>query len=428
METVFIVLGVILFLQSLLALGAALRFSRYSLRHARPRAGRYQPKSVVIVPCKGLEHDFEENIRALFAQEYRDYEIIFVTESEADPAYGVLSRLIKNYSRRPAWLVVAGEANDRGQKVHNLLAAVDMLNSIDRRAEVIVFADTDARPTKYWLAELVAPLGDKRIGATTGFRWYLPMNGAFGSLLLSVWNSSALSLLGERSSFAWGGSTAIRREAFDRLGIKQRWQGALSDDYALSGAVHEAGQRIKFVSHCLVASHAEANLADLLEFSTRQMRITRVYAPRLWKVAAVSHCLYNLTFWGGLIWLVAAAFAGKLSVLPAALLTGIFLLGATTGWTRAVVAAHLLPANRSQIQRHWWGYVLLGPLISLLYVYNVFASAWTKRIVWRGIGYEMISPRETTIWHRLPQRPNPDTTARPRRQRKASVRSSSSKP
>ena len=428
METVLIVLGVILFLQSLLALAAALRFSRYSLREARPRASRYQPKSVIIVPCKGLEHDFEENIRALFGQEYRDYEIIFTTESESDPAHGVLSRLIKNHSRRPAWLVIAGEAKNRGQKVHNLLAAIDMLNSIDRRAEVIVFADSDARVSKNWLSELVAPLGDKRIGATTGFRWYLPVNGGLNSLLLSVWNSSALSLLGERSSFAWGGSTAIRRETFDRLNIKQRWQGALSDDYALSGAIHEAGQRIKFVSHCLVASHADASFSELLEFSTRQMRITRVYAPRLWQIAAVSHCLYNLTFWGGLIWLIATAFAGKLSFLPAALLTGIFLLGATTGWTRAVVAAQLLFANRARIQKHWWGYVLLGPVVSLLYVYNVFASAWTKRIVWRGIGYEMISPRETTIWNRPTQRLYPDTTTRAQRQRKASVRSSSSKP
>ncbi|HEX9000785.1 MAG TPA: glycosyltransferase, partial [Blastocatellia bacterium] len=181
METVLIVLASILFLQSLLALGAALRFSRYSLHHARLRPNRYQPKSVVIVPCKGLEHDFEENVRALFAQDYRDYEIIFVTESENDPAYPVLSRLIKNYSRRPGWLVVAGEAKGRGQKVHNLLAAVDMLNSIDRRAEVIVFADSDARPSKQWLSELVAPLGDKRIGVTTGFRWYVPVRGGLGS-------------------------------------------------------------------------------------------------------------------------------------------------------------------------------------------------------------------------------------------------------
>src|SRR5262249_36866001 len=101
---------------------------------------------------------------------------------------------------------------------------------------------------------------------------------------------------------------------------------------------------------------------------------------------------------------------------------------ATTGWTRAVVAAQLLFTNRSHIQKHWWGYLLLGPMVSLLYVYNIFASAWTNRIIWRGVGYEMVSPRETAIWHRPAQRPYPDTTARRRRQRKASVRSSSSKP
>ena len=112
METVIIVLGVILFLQSLLSLGAAVRFARYALRHNHPRSNRYQPKAVLIVPCKGLEHDFEDNMRALFAQEYRDYEIIFVTETENDPAYGVLSRLIKTYSRRPAWLVVGFDRAD----------------------------------------------------------------------------------------------------------------------------------------------------------------------------------------------------------------------------------------------------------------------------------------------------------------------------
>lgn len=425
METIIIVLGVILFLQSLLSLGAAVRFARYALRHNHPRSNRYQPKAVVIVPCKGLEHDFEDNMRALFAQEYRDYEIIFVTETDNDPAYGVLSRLIKTYSRRPAWLVVAGEAKFRGQKVHNLLAAVDMLNSIDRRAEVIAFADSDARVTRYWLSELVAPLGDKRIGATTGFRWYLPVRGGLFSKLLSVWNSSALSLLGERSSFAWGGSMAIRRENFDRLNIKQVWHGALSDDYALTAAIHQGGQRIKFVPHCLVASHTDVTLSELLEFSTRQMRITRIYSPRVWQVAAISHCLYNLTLWGGLIWLIAASFTGKLNFILATLLTGIFLLGATTGWTRAVVASHLLPSNRPRIQKNWWAYVLLGPMVSLIYLYNVLASAWTNRITWRGIGYEMVSPTETSILYRPKTLPASEAMPRSKSKRKASVRSSS---
>src|SRR5215813_171560 len=189
MDTFFSILGFLLFLQSFLALVAALRFRHYALRPHPPRQTRYQPKAVVIVPCRGLEHDFEENMRAMLAQEYRDYEVVFVTESENDPAHEALSRLLKQ-SRRPGWMVVAGEAKNQGQKVHNLCAAIDTLNSIDRRVEVLVFADSDARPTRNWLADLVAPLGDKRIGATTGYRWYVPAvdkrNPArsFASLLL----------------------------------------------------------------------------------------------------------------------------------------------------------------------------------------------------------------------------------------------------
>lgn len=427
MNTFFSVLGFILFLQSLLAFGAALRFARYALRRQPARQNRYQPKAVVIVPCKGLEHDFEENIRALFVQEYREYEIIFVTESEADPAHAVLTKLIQNHSRRPAWLIVAGEARARGQKVHNLCAAVDMLNAIDRRAEVLVFADADARPARNWLTELIAPLGDKRVGATTGFRWYVPEGDSFSSILLSVWNASALALLGERSGFAWGGATAIRRENFDKLNIKRAWQNAVSDDYALTAAVHGAGQRIKFIPACLVASHTDATLPELLEFSTRQMRITRVYAPRVWQLAGASHGLFNLAFWGGWLWLLLTSWSGEVSFSLAAWLGSVLLLGAATGWLRATVAAHLLSANRARVQKLRWSYALFGPLVSVIYLYNFIAAALSTRIVWRGIGYEMISPQETVIWQRPTHHAATDKSSRAPRPRGASVRSSSQK-
>ncbi|MCI0337009.1 MAG: glycosyltransferase family 2 protein [Acidobacteria bacterium] len=425
-------LGILILLQSVFAFGAVIRFARYALRLQPLRPNRYQPKAVIIVPCKDLEHDFEENIRALFLQEYRDYEIIFVTESESDPAYAALSKLIK-HCRRSAWMVVAGEAKGRGQKVHNLCAAIEMLNSIDRRAEVLVFADSDARPTRQWLAELVAPLGDTTIGATTGFRWYLParaarwFGGRFATLLLSVWNASALSLLGERSGFAWGGSMAIRRENFEKLGIRRRWQGAVSDDYVLTAAIHEAGQRIKFIPQCLVASYADATLKELLEFTTRQIRITRVYSPRVWKIACITHCLYNFTFWAGMVWLVAGSYHGLINQTLAFLLIGIFVLGAISGWIRAGVAANLLRADRERAQQIWWAYALLGPAASLVYLYNVIASTRTRRIIWRGIGYEMISPSETLIWHRPAQLGSHESSSRSTRQSKASVRSSSQK-
>jgi ceramide glucosyltransferase len=423
MDTFFTVLGCLILGQSVFALVAVLRFARYAWREDPQRPSRNQPKAVIIVPCKGLEHDFEENIRALLQQDYRDYDVIFVTESEDDPAYNVLSKLIKQF-RRAAWMVVAGEAVGRGQKVHNLCAAVEMLKSVDRRTEILVFADSDARPTRRWLSDLVAPLlgerRDKRIGATTGYRWYLPVRRGLASQLVSIWNSSALSLLSDRSKFAWGGGMAIRRDNFDKLGIKHRWKGAVSDDYALSAAIHEAGQHIKFVPQCLVGSHWDATIKDVLEFTTRQMRITRVYSPRVWRLAVTMHSLYNLAFWGGLLWLIASSIKGESNQLLVYVLTGIYGLGMVTGLVRALVATKLLKTNRRDVKNQWWAYALLGPLVSLIFLYNIVASSRTTRILWRGIGYEMISPSETLIYQRPAGRGSSESASRSQRKRKAS--------
>jgi ceramide glucosyltransferase len=430
MDTFFIILASLLFIQSLLALIATMRFARYALRGSSARQTRYQPRAVVIIPCRGLEHGFEENIHAILTQDYRDYEVVFVTESENDPAHGALTRLLKQRRRLapPTWMVVAGEARNQGQKVHNLLAALDTLSSIGR-VETLVFADADMRPARNWLTQLVAPLGDHRVGATTGYRWYVPSKEGgvaarnFASALLSVWNASALALLGENSRFAWGGSMAIRRENFDKIGIKERWQGALSDDYVLTSAVHEQGQRIKFAPQCLVLSRSEPAIKDLLEFTTRQMRITRVYSPRVWRLACVSHGLFNLTFWGGFLWLIVTSLIGTPNRSLANLLAGVFLLGAVTGVTRAIVAARLLGAGYG---RKWWAYLSLGPVVSLIYLYNVIASARTTRIVWREIAYDLISPSETVILHRPTQRGQAGKAARPRK-RPSSAPSSSQK-
>jgi cellulose synthase/poly-beta-1,6-N-acetylglucosamine synthase-like glycosyltransferase len=432
MDTFLNIFCSLLFIQSLLALIATARFARYSLRRRAARQTRYQPKAVVIVPCRGLEQGFEENIQAILTQDYRDYEVIFVTESENDPAHGVLTRLLKQRRRLtpPTWMVVAGEAKNRGQKVHNLLTAVDTLNSIDRRVEALVFADSDMLPTRNWLAELVAPLGDRRVGATTGYRWYLPSNEwrdptrSFASILLSIWNSSALALLGERSGFAWGGSTAILRENFDGIGVKDRWQGALSDDYALTSAVRERGQRIKFVPQCLVTSQSEVTVKDLLEFTTRQMRITRVYSPSVWRLACFSHGLFNLAFWGGLLWLTVSLVTGTPDRLLAALLAGVFLFGAVTGAMRAFVAARLLPAGHGI---KWLAYLSLGPIVSMVYLFNVIASARTTRVVWRGISYDMVSPNETVILHRPAQRGQAGKAAKPRKRPSSAPSSSKSR-
>ena len=104
MEAVFIVLAVLLLAQSLAALAMGLRLARYVWRTLSTQRERYVPKVAVIVPCKGIEPDFEDNIIAYLAQDYRHYELIFVTESEDDSAHLALKRILHE-SNRSAWLI-----------------------------------------------------------------------------------------------------------------------------------------------------------------------------------------------------------------------------------------------------------------------------------------------------------------------------------
>lgn len=379
----------ILLLEGLISLIAGFRHRAAVRRLMSSPARDFAPKASVIVPCKGLDCEIEENLRALFDQDYPDYEIIFVIASADDPARRVIERAISEGGSRPARLVVAGPARGRSEKVNNLLCALDRASP---DSEVFAFVDSDARVWPGWLRALVAPLADAGIGAATGYRWYLPQSGGFFSALLSAWNGSVATTLGDdRSNFAWGGSTAILRRVFDGAGVRDRWRGAASDDYALTSAIKAAGLRIRFVPSCLLISRQDASLKELLEFTTRQVIITKVYHPRLWWLGMISHSLFSAAFFGGL------ALCWWLPGRTLLLLAAAYLLGSAKGALRLEAARQMIPGARDEIARLWWAFCLLWPLVSLIFSYNFLCSAATNQILWRGIRYELRSPTETVV-------------------------------
>src|SRR5215204_581140 len=88
----------------------------------------------------------------------------------------------------------------------------------------------------------------------------------------------------------------------------------------------------QLVPPCLMGTRTDAGWDELLEFSTRQMTITRIYAPRVWGLACATHSFYNLAFWGGLGMLLVTGLGGGASETLASLLLAIFALGAMDGW------------------------------------------------------------------------------------------------
>src|SRR5690606_23993664 len=210
----------------------------------------------IIAPCKGIDEGLKENLAALFYQDAENYEVIFVTDSARDGSVPVIEELIKTTAAHrniPAKLVIAPHTKNSSQKVENLREAVLHL---DPRCGIIVFVDSDARPEKHWLRVLAAPLADENVGAATGYRWFISPVHSAASEIRAAWNSSVASVLGPETAknFCWGGSTAIRREVFEKLEIRERWAGAVSDDYILYKVLHDAGLGIYFVPAALTAS------------------------------------------------------------------------------------------------------------------------------------------------------------------------------
>ncbi|HSL53256.1 MAG TPA: glycosyltransferase family 2 protein, partial [Pyrinomonadaceae bacterium] len=280
-------------LQSLLS---GIRYAAYVRRETSRPLPDFQPFVSVIAPGRGLEPGLIDNLRPLVAQDYARYEVLFVFDMGDDPAIRIVDELRATV---PTRTVIAGPATDSGQKVHNLRIAV---NEIDAQSEVLVFVDTDARPAKDWLRKLVAPLADETIGASTGYRWFVPERGGIASRLRSVWNASVASALGSDTAknFCWGGSTAIRRSTFTKLNVSERWRGTVSDDFAITHVLKEAKLPIHFTPNCLVASVGDCDFRELLEFTTRQIKITRVYASHLWLPLLLGSALFAIAFFGGL--------------------------------------------------------------------------------------------------------------------------------
>src|SRR6476619_2131519 len=54
----------------------------------------FTPFATVIAPCKGMDSGLKENLAALLEQDYPAYEVIFVVDSEDDPAAAVIKDLI----------------------------------------------------------------------------------------------------------------------------------------------------------------------------------------------------------------------------------------------------------------------------------------------------------------------------------------------
>lgn len=399
MDWYFYIAVTIILLQPVILWQAYYNYRYAKAKHKRPREG-YRPRTVLIVPCKDLDSNFEKNITSFYNLDYEGYLLWFVVAEEADPAYSRLcklkEKLAANSKPEDVQIFVAGQGQYCSQKVHNLLYCY---GKITEDIEVMAFADSDICVRSDWLSHLVYPLRQPKHGAASGYRWFVPKKNNLASLALSALNAKVAQQCGNsRFNQVWGGSMAIKVGTFRRLGLDKTWQKALSDDLSLSYAVKKAGLKVAFVPACLVASHESTTWAGLLEFGRRQFLITRIGMPGTWWFGFFV-CLYSiLTLWGtaalALYAVKTHAQNANFFILVPILL---FLCQMAGAIMRQNIIGKLLPDDKHKMRAAMVSDIFFFWLWSLLMFYLIVSSAFGRTIIWRGIGYKLISPTETVI-------------------------------
>ncbi len=343
------------------------------LRTKKIRFPSYSPAASVIVPCKGIQPGFHENMKAFLSLEYPTHELIFVVDSDQDPAYNVLLQLTQG--KPQSHIVFTNPAAGCSGKVAALLTGLELVTD----CEVLVFADSDIKPDVHWLENMIRPLQDASIGATTGYRWYFPTN--VKTLFISAWNMTSIVFMFYPSyTFAWGGSTAIKKSIFEQLNIKEKWKTAYSDDLVLTTTVKKAGYRITLQPKCIMESPPENNIRRFIHWGTRQYTWVRWYYPVFWLGSFFGFIGAQVIIAIGLFLLAFGYY------LPGLLLSSLILFEIIYGWLGIAILPKIMVYPKERYPSKI-GYALFTPLVFLLLAQNAFASALTQKIEWAGRTY-----------------------------------------
>ncbi len=360
-------------------------------RFARSRLAclpSYHPKgrTILLVPCRGHDLGLTRNLASLFEQDYDDYEIRFLVETPTDPVCRAIQKVAADYPGRLSRIVFAGKATDCGQKVHNLLRGTE---SLPDDVKYLAFADSDARPRPHWLRALIHHLESDLVGATTGYRWFVPLRSTTPNLLVTSVNASLAMLLGSGNpNIVWGGSWAIRHDRFSQLGIRDAWKRKLNDDLVVTRILRQARLRVEYEPACAVASPVDFSLREMLDFARRQYLQARYYLPGFWRSGLVLTTFSLTAFYLALAVTISAWRNGSaIAWLPTLVALTLCTSWVYRGLHRVWLSQELFPDYERRLRNTRLLDLLGGPVAGLANWFIFAGSAFGHRLVWREIHY-----------------------------------------
>jgi cellulose synthase/poly-beta-1,6-N-acetylglucosamine synthase-like glycosyltransferase len=327
-------------------------------RYKKVFTGIPEFNTLVMVPCKGIDYTMDENLKSLLNQEYENYDIIAIVDSQEDPAVRIIEGNKIDY--------IISNFNSKGSgKVRALSTALRDYG----KYEAYVIADSDIVVDKNWLETVLQPLTDPQFGLSTSFPYFEP-KGGFWSKFKTVWGFVGLGMMqSDITVFGWGGTLAFRRDFLTDSDLKF-FSNAISDDMALTEICKNKGQKIAFANKCKVSVNSPDNYEIFKEWSIRQTSLLLSRTPKAYGM--------GILLYGSSALLIIGSLFLSLFISPLFLIFYLPLI--LNQWKMY-----------SRLRDKKIVYFLIQIIIPFFYVWNLRKASKNMTITWRGSEYNLYS-------------------------------------
>lgn len=367
-----------------------------------PLEQTYCPPAAIVLCLKGNDPSLEECLTGLIGQDYPDFQLHIVIHSPSDPANDAVRDFFSTLRLKPEIQYLQPFDNHCSLKCAALAQAIE---SLSPEIEVVALVDSDAIVDPRWLADLVTPLRDAAVGATTGNRWYRPEGSQWGALVRMVWNAAAVVQM-QRYDIAWGGSLAMRTAVIQQCGLLPRWRRAFCEDTLLNSVLKQHKLSLRRVPRLVVENQETISLLPAFHWISRQLLTVRLH-HRAWPMV-LGHGLAT----------------GIASIVAPLLAVGLFLSGASSDGGMLVTAIVVYQvvngvllsmigrSNRQAIDGResdqqsgpppQWSrikYLAAVWVTQVLQPFAVWQANSMERVNWRGAKYAVKNSRSVKLLH-----------------------------
>jgi len=231
---------------SLMVAASVVQFRR---RAGGGGARTFVPPVSVLKPLHGAEPDLEENLTSFFEQDYPEFEILFSARHASDAGLKTARRVAARFPEVNARMLVCGDPPWPNPRTYSLETM-----RREARYPILVASDSDVRVGPGYLASVVEPLSDPKVGMVTCLYRGFARRGLWAQLEamgMSVEMTSGVLVADmlEGMKFALGPSMTIRQSTIENIGGLKKVAEYYADDFVLGNWTAKAGERVELATY-----------------------------------------------------------------------------------------------------------------------------------------------------------------------------------